>query len=255
MSKKIIAISLALLMIVTCFVACGKKYKTTKIGGADVILATDAEGNTIINDKDQFVAIVTDKEGEVLTYENGEEQTYFVNIPGSIVIGGLTRGDNFTLKVLDGWTPTDFNQIFKDGTDNKCYIKFAQTVKNLEKDESLDTHLATIDASNELLIDAFKNDAVMDELIKQNPDIAKYKGCTYTMEKSVTNLTADNLACQVRIHKIVDNTGKVVHYVENYIFVVNNAVYQLDYVCEDGVGYDASFDFRAYANESFTFVK
>lgn len=254
MEKKIIAIALVLVVMVTAFVGCGQKYKTTKVGNNEYLLHTDAEGNTIIKD-DQLVAVVTDRDGEIITYENGENQTYYVPIPGSLVIDGIVRGDNFTLNILDGWTSTDYNIIFKDKTDNKCYIKFEKIVKELKKDETLATYLEKVDKNNQDIIDAFSNDELMDKLVKDNPAVEKFRDCTFTIEKGETVISKDNIPCQFRINKIVDKDGNVVHYVENYYIVLNKAIYKLDYACEDGVGYDEEFDFKSYANQNFTFVK
>lgn len=254
MEKKIIAIALVLVVMVTAFVGCGQKYKTTKVGNKEYLLHTDAEGNTIIKD-DKLVAVVTDRDGEIITYENGENQTYYVPIPGSLVIDGIVRGDNFTLNILDGWTSTDYNIIFKDKTDNKCYIKFEKIVKELKKDETLATYLEKVDKNNQDIIDAFSNDELMDKLVKDNPAVEKFRDCTFTIEKGETVISKDNIPCQFRINKIVDKDGNVVHYVENYYIVLNKAIYKLDYACEDGVGYDEEFDFKSYANQNFTFVK
>lgn len=254
MEKKIIAIALVLVVMVTAFVGCGQKYKTTKVGNNEYLLETDAEGNTIIKD-DKLVAVVTDREGEIITYENGENQTYYVDIPGSVVIDGVVRGDNFKLNILKGWTSTDNNIIFKDKTDNKCYIKFEKIVKELKKGESLATYLEKVDKNNQDVIDIFADEKAMEELIKSNPAVAKYKGCTYTIEKGETIISKDNIPCQVRIHKAVDKDGNLIHYAENYYFMLDKSLYSLDYACEDGVGYDAEFDFKSYANQNFTFVK
>ncbi|MBQ5677926.1 MAG: hypothetical protein IIV47_03585 [Clostridia bacterium] len=254
MEKKIIAIALVLVVMVTAFVGCGQKYKTTKVGNNEYLLHTDAEGNTIIKD-DQLVAVVTDRDGEIITYENGENQTYYVPIPGSLVIDGIVRGDNFTLNILDGWTSTDYNRIIKDKTDNKCYIQFTQLIKEFGKGENINTYLETVDKNNQDVIDIFADEEAMEELIKSNPAVAKYKGCTYTIEKDETVISKDNIPCQVRIHKAVDKDGNLIHYAENYYFMLDKSLYSLDYACEDGVGYDAEFDFKSYANQNFTFVK
>ena len=58
MEKKIIAIALVLVVMVTAFVGCGQKYKTTKVGNNEYLLHTDAEGNTIIKD-DQLVELAS----------------------------------------------------------------------------------------------------------------------------------------------------------------------------------------------------
>ena len=254
MDKKIIAVALVLVLMVTAFVGCGQKYKTTEIGGKDYLLQTDVEGNTIVKEEG-IVAVVTDRDGEIITYENGENQTYYVPIPGSLVIDGVVRGDNFKLNILDGWTSTDNNIIFKDKTDNKCYIQFTKIIDKFEKDENLDTYLEKVDEQDEKVAEAFSNEETMNNLIKDNPYIASFKGGKYTIEKSDTVLTTDSIHCQVRIHKIVDKDGKVVHYAENYYFVSYKSVYKLDFVCMDGEGYDETFNFKAYADENFKFVK
>lgn len=254
MEKKIIAIALVLVVMVTAFVGCGQKYKTTKVGNKEYLLHTDAEGNTIIKD-DKLVAVVTDRDGEIITYENGENQTYYVPIPGSLVIDGIVRGDNFTLNILDGWTSTDNNRINKDETDNKCYIKFEKIVKEFEINENIDTYLDEVDNQNQKIVDAFENEETLNNLIKDNPEMAQLKGSKFTVEKSNTSLSKDNTSCQVRIYKITDKDGKVIHYAENYYFVSEKALYKLDYICEGGVGYDENFDFKSYINQNFTFVK
>ena len=254
MEKKIIAIALVLVLMVTAFVGCGKKYETTKVGNKEYLLHTDAEGNTVVKD-DQLVAVVTDRDGEIVTYDNGENQTYYVDIPGSVVIDGIVRGDNFRLNILKGWTSTDYNMIFKDKTDNKCHIQFTQLIKEFEKGENINTYMETVDKNNKDIITAFSNDEFMDKLAKDNPDIEKFRGCTYTIEEGETVISKDNIPCLVRIHKAVDKDGNLLHYAENYYFVSDKSLYSLDYVCEDGVGYDAEFDFKSYANQNFTFVK
>mgnify|MGYP003303641616 CR=1 FL=1 len=254
MEKKIIAIALVLVVMVTAFVGCGQKYKTTKVGNNEYLLHTDAEGNTIIKD-DQLVAVVTDREGEIITYENGENQTYYVPVPGSLVIGGIVRGDNFTLNILDGWTSTDYNRINKDKTENKCYIKFEKILNEFEKDENMDTYLEEVSERNQEVVDVFEDEQKMSELVKKNPALAKFSGCTYTIEKSNASLTKDGIPCKVAVHKAVDKDGKLIHYAENYYFTSGKSLYKLDYVCEDGVGYDENFDFKSYINQNFTFVK
>lgn len=254
MDKKIIAVALVLVLMVTAFVGCGQKYKTTELGGKDYLLETDREGNTIVRDEG-IVAVVTDREGEIITYENGENQTYYVPIPGSLVIDGVVRGDNFKLNILDGWTSTDYNKIIKDKTDDKCYIQFAKIINKFEKDENLDTYLAEVDELNKKIAEGFSNEETMNNLIKDNPDLATLKGVRYTIEKSDTVLTTDSIHCKVRVHKFVDKDGKIIQYVENYYFESEGSVYRLDFACQEGVGYDETFDFKSYANENFKFVK
>lgn len=234
MEKKIIALALVLVLMVTAFVGCGKR-ETTKINGKDYVLYTDDEGNTVINDKNQVVAVVTEEDGDVVTFENGEDQTYFVQLYGPVVKDNVMSIDNYKLGIPEGWSTTTDGKVVKDGTDNKCYIKF---VKVFEYDETtnLDTYLEKIDEQNEQLI----------------PGFAK-EGYTLTVEDKEAVITSNSYQSYKYTYKIVDKDNNVLHYAENYYFAVNNVAYSLTYACEEGKGYDASFNFENYVNIHFQF--
>lgn len=253
MEKKIIAIALVLVVMVTAFVGCGQKYKTTKVGNNEYLLETDAEGNTIIKD-DQLVAVVTDRNGEIITYENGENQTYYVNIPGSVVIDGVVRGDNFKLNILKGWTSTDFDRIYKDKTDNKCFIQFSETYVLKGKETFEDAFIET-DKANKEIVDVINDEEALKELVKTNPDAAKYLGGKCTVNTGTTTFTSNAYPCKTYVYKIVDAKGNVVHYGESYYFLVEKTIYCVSYTCMDGVGYDESFNFGSYIKQNFTFIK
>ncbi len=237
MEKKIIAIALVLVLMVTALVGCSKKYETTKLNGKEYLLVTDDEGNTVINDKNQVAAVVTDEDGEIITYENGEQQTYQVQLYGPVVVDGAARGTNYKINIPQGWTAIDGDKISKDKTEDNCYIQFAKVIE-FDKDNNLDTYLEKIETQNKQLVSGFEKE-----------------GYTLTVDESDIVLTADNLHCRAYIYKVVDADGKLIHYAENYYFAVSKTAYKLSYVCEDGIGYDETFNFKSYANENFTFVK
>lgn len=253
MEKKIIAVALVLVLMVTAFVGCGQKYKTTNIGGEEYLLETDAEGNTIV-EGNQLAVVVTDSDGDIITYENGENQTHYINIPGSLVIDGLVRGKNFTLEILDGWTSTDVDRINKDKTDNKCYIQFAETYV-LKDNEKFSEIFAATDKANEDMMAVINDEAKLQELIKTNPDAAKYLGGKCTIDMSTGTFTSKAYPCRIYKTKIVDKNGSIVHYAENHYFIVSKTVYCLTYACVDGKGYDNTFDFGGYIAQSFTFIE
>lgn len=237
MEKKIIAVALVLVLMVTVFVGCGKKYETTKLNGKEYLLVTDADGNTIINDENQVAAVVTDEDGEILTFADGEEQTYLVQLYGPVVVDGVVRGTNYKMNIPQGWTAIDGDKIAKDGTEDKCYMQFAKVIE-FDKDNNLDTYLEKIDEQNEQLVPGFEKE-----------------GYVLTVDDSEIVLTTDGIQCRVYNYKIVDADGNLIHYAENYYFAVAGTAYKLSYVCEDGEGYDETFNFQSYANENFTFVK
>lgn len=253
MSKKIIAVSLALFMIVTCFVACGKKYETTKINGEEVILVTDKNGDPVINENNELVALVTDRAGEVLTYEDGENQTRYIGLKDALEIEGVAYGEHYKMNVLKGWSIGVGDKLIKDKTDGKCYIQFLD-VHTLGMNEKFDEVFVETDKANKDIQKAFEDEAKMKELIKTNPDIAKYEGCKYTIDSQDTTFTSKSYPCKKYVHKIVNTNNEVVHYVVNYYFLVSKTIYNVSYTCVDGVGYDAEFDFDAYLKTNFKFV-
>jgi len=236
MNKKIIAILLVFTLVITCFVACQKqKYETTKIGGQDVLLATDEEGNTIINDDNQFVAVVTDSEGEILTYADGEEQTYFIQISGSWVADGYIQNKNYKLSIPEGWRGTEDDKIVKIGTEDDCYIHFVEN-KTLGENETYAEFLEAMDQQNELLIEGFKKE-----------------GYTLTVDRKSTTIGTSGTKYEWYAYKIVDANGEVLHYAENYFFIAAETIYSVNYVCQNGVGYDETFNFGEYLKTGFTF--
>ena len=253
MSKKIVAISLALVLIVACFVACGKKYETTKINGEEVILVTDENGDPIINNKNQVVALVTDEAGEIITFENGEEQTRYIDIYDALEVEGVAYGEHYKMNVLEGWSIGKGKKITKNDTDDKCYIEFSQAYV-LKENEKFEESFAKTDKTNEDIQKILEDEAKMNEFVQKNPGFAKYQGCKYTIDTEITTFTNKNFPCKTYVHKIVDAKGNVVHYVNSYYFSVNKTIYCVSYNCVDGIGYDQNFDFGSYLKSNFTYV-
>lgn len=236
MNKKIIAILLVFTLVITCFVACQKqKYETTNINGLDVLLHTDENGNTVINEDNQIVAVVTDREGEIITYENGENQTYNIQISGSWVGDGFIQDKDYKLVIPEGWRGTEDNKIIKRDTEDHCYINFIEN-KTLEKNETLETYLDAIDQQNEQLVEGFKTE-----------------GYTLTVDRKTTTIGTSATKYEWYAYKVVDGNGEVIHYAENYYFIAAKTIYSVNYICENGVGYDETFNFGEYVKNGFTF--
>lgn len=251
MNKKILAVALALLFVVTAFTACKSKLDMTEINGNEYPLMTDKDGETIVNQDNQVAVLVTDREGEVLTYADGEDQTYWLQLDGDYVTDDMVQGKLYKLGVPKGWTGNKYGRVEKDKTDGKCYIKFTKHT-DLRKDETIETYLDILDSESETIGEKINDSVVMAELIKKNPSLAAYEGCKYTLEKKETVLPG-SINSHVRIHKIEDKDGKVVHYAENYFFVSNGEIYAVEYACVDGKGYDETFNFANYVGSNFTF--
>ena len=252
MSKKILALALAIVFIATAFTACKKGPELTEINGVEYPLAVDKNGETIINEENQIAVLVTDKNNEVLTYADGENQTHWLQINGPLVVEGRVQTKEYSLGIPKGWQGEENNgRVVKDGTDGKCYIQVVK-MKNLKAEETLELYLETIDAQNNAVAEAFEDEEQMDALIAKNPEIEMYKGCRYTVAKSSATI-GSGLHAQSRINKIVDKDGNLIHFAENYYFVNDGTVYKVDYICEGGKGYDGSFNFAEYLTEAFIF--
>ena len=253
MNKKILALALAIVFIATAFTACKKGPELTEINGKEYPLVTNADGETVINDENQIAVLVTDRNNEVLTYADGENQTHWVQISGPLVIEDRIQTKNYSLAIPSGWEGNEISgRVTKKNTDGKCYIQVTE-IKRLEDKETLDSYLEKMDAQNTAIAEAFADEEQMNALVEQNPAFEIYKGCKYTVAKSTGMIASGTLSCQTRINKIVDADGKVMHYAENYYFVSGKSIYKLDYICEEGKGYDDSFNFQQYIGEGFTF--
>ena len=252
MNKKILAVALAILFIATAFTACKTKLDMTEINGQEYPLATDKNGETVVNEENQLAVIVTDREGEVITYENGEDQTYWLQLNGSYVSDDFVQNELYRLNVPKGWTGDSISgRVIKDKTDNKCYIKFVKNT-TLKDEETLETYLDIIDEQNEEIAEVINNPDTLAELVAKNPAYAAYEGCkvTYTSDETTIGGVYNG---EIRTYKIVNEKGEVVHYAENHYFAVEDVIYSVNYACEGGNGYDESFNFSSYLGDGFTF--
>ncbi len=235
MNKKIIAVALAILTMVAFFTACGKKHKTTEINGKEYILLTDADGNTVMNGDNQLVALVTDENGEVLTFEDGENQTRYITAYGDALGDGVAYGENGSFKIRKGWSSDDNGNIFKDETEEQCYIKLVK-VADVTEEDSFAKYFVNLDSQNKTIVAPLEAEGYKTEITKSN--------CSITMKA---------LDCTKYVYKFIDADGKVSHYAENYYFEQDDVIYKIEYACVNGVGYEEDFNCQAYLDGSFVF--
>ncbi len=252
MSKKILALALAIVFVATAFTACKKGPELTEINGKEYPLETNAEGQTIINEKNQIAVLVTDENNEVLTYENGENQTHWMQINGPLVIEGKVQSGNYSFGIPSGWEGEEISgKVIKNGTDGNCYIQIMM-VKTVKEHETLETYLEQIDAQNTAISEAFADEEQMAALVAANPAYEAFRGCKYTVENGSV-LIGEGIHATSRVNKITNSDGKLLHYAENYYFVDGKEVYKVDLICENGEGYDTSFDFVEYLKTNFRY--
>lgn len=226
MNKKILAVALAILFIATAFTACKTKLDMTEIGGREYPLATDSKGNTIANEENQVAVIVTDREGEVITYADGEDQTYWLDLPSNIV-----EGEDYTFTMGEGW---EYNSVFSGYTkEGKKDISF--TIAEFENPfGDLENYMKeTENASQEYI----------EELSEAFPNM--------TYEITDGTATSRGIPCKIVESKIIDNDGKMFHYSYLVNFIYNDRVINIGYECAD-YSYEEA-DVMAMINEAFAF--
>ncbi|MBR5190938.1 MAG: hypothetical protein IKW34_02770 [Clostridia bacterium] len=94
-----------------------------------------------------------------------------------------------------------------------------------------------------------------EDMLNQAKDGLSKDGNTATLTKSSIVITEKNLACYKYVVDASDKDGKPIIHLENIFFLRGRTIYKMEYFSITGVGYDKDFDFEAYLNENFTFVK
>lgn len=232
MEKKIIAVALVLVLMVTVFVGCSKKLETIKVNGMDIVPATDKEGNTIINDDFNIAFYVTDANNKLVTDENGEPQTNWLQINDTLSGEDVIVAEDYRFNIPEGWSSNGW-KMEKDKTEGKCYIQ----------------RVLISEITDEINFQTYSE--VMEKQNNEAKELLEKEGCKVQIEKGETTITLKQIPCVNYLFKVVDKDGKLVHYSENYFYIEDNNIYVIEYTCLDGVGYDEEFDFWAYLNRNF----
>ena len=237
MSKKIIAVALALVCIATVFTACQQKLDIYKVGGKDVAVMTDVDGNVVIDEKNRLCAIVTDREGEIITFENKEPQTYWIVIDSNFIADNTVYTKQFIMKGLKGWEFTAIGSMQKNKTNGQCQISCSLVMAEGFEDKTLDEYLAYRDNLN---LEA-----------KALYESQNYK---VTVEKKAVEVTADNIPMIYYKETIENPDGTYANYSESVYFQYGTTTdkYCLQYKSANGVGLDEDFDFIEFVNNNFT---
>ena len=239
MSKKIIAVALAIVMIAVMFTACSKKLRVEKIEGKEHAVMTDKDGNVVVDASNRVQAIVTDRAGEIVTYEGGEPQTYWVPIQNYFVADGKLYTGMCVLSSVKGWEMAEAGVMEKKDTDGKCTITVSIMIEKDYEDASLEEWLAhNRETEKELAI-----------ALKENG---------YSVEASEEKVTLTDRDINMILRKAViyNPDGSIANYSESLFFQLGaSQKYSIQYKCVDGVGYDESFDFIDFVDNNFKLIK
>lgn len=244
MNKKIIAVFCAVILMASVFSACGKKkLYTYEIAGKQEPVVTDENNALVTNAQGEIAVYVTDENGETLTASNGDPNINYITPPNALVHPNNTLvTENFTFKIPDGWYGDENGSLYKKDTDMKCYIKaiYAMTATT---ENPFEAYIDAVLVNNRTIIDAINNGS----------DETKQAGY-YSAECSQDEFEFQDYSGQKISYTIYGDKGQVVHYAENLYFMLDDGtVYLMNYVCEDGVGYDSSFNFAEWATNNITF--
>lgn len=137
MVKKGVSIILALLVVLTCFAACERKYKhgllITDNKGKSYILATDKQGEIITDKAGNVAVLITNENGRPSTDEKGDQKTNFQSPPVYYTSGNVVEGEKFSVAIPKGWQLGDSEEITlkQKATGGELYllVKENQTLK------------------------------------------------------------------------------------------------------------------------------
>lgn len=222
MSKKIIAVFSVVILMMSVFVACGKKVPMIEAGGREYPLATDAEGNTILNHNGEIGVYVTDSDGKYLKDQNGDNQINWVTFPDQYISDDSRKLETpeYVWTLPEGWT-FDGKKAVKDGTEGNIYIR-----------------IVTVDEEGKTPLDIYvdndiaENEKQVEEVKKTYPDAG--------INWKEVNFSSASLHGQL-VNVYVKDNGKVMHNVESIYFYYNQKIYDVEYASLDGY-YDETVD-------------
>ncbi len=235
MEKKIIAIALVLILMVTAFVGCTQKHKIIEINGTEFVAATDENGETIIDDQNRIIVHPTEKNGKIPKDSNGEKMTNYVELEGSFFKGNDTLyASDYSLKVLEGWS-IKADKIVKNETNDTVHIRMVYVGDVTEKSNYISFANKAITA----------NDAIIAELEKNDFTVEIEDG-EYALCGKIPSVKMSFL--------VKDSNGKMLQYAENYYFNVGKKVYKAEYACIEEAYYDIEFSFENYLANGLALV-
>ena len=214
MEKKIIAIALVLVLMVTAFVGCTKGKKFVDADGYEHLLCLDEEGNTVLNDEGKLVVYITEPDGKIREDDDGEPMTGLVAFPEQVIKGNTLETPDYKITLSDEWELQE-NGKFVRKDNEKISIEIIKmgdpTKKGLK--ELFNEEVKLADKFTEL----FK---------KEFPVIKKHTTSGLFSLKKIEY-------CMLEYKMSKEEDGPVICYSNAMYFVYNEQFYQASFVCED----------------------
>lgn len=230
MEKKIIAVVCALIIVITMFVSCSKaKGPKIQLDNGEFYLATDAQGNTMVNDDGDLIVYVQDENGEFLTDENHERKTNIADFPDNLVSDDKYETQDFVFTLPKGYTVSEDGKIMAKGA-TKSYL----TIKNYGKMNTIE-YLAELEKNIQIA------NTFYEEAKKQNPNT--------TLDIFNKEITSGKIKADVIDFKTIQGEN---HYISvNVYFLYEEELYSVFYNCSDDT-YDPAFDVVQFVTDNLT---
>lgn len=219
MEKKIIAIVSVVILLASVLTACGKVKTITLKEGQEYPLATDKEGNTIVNDDGNLVVYVTDENGKYVKDENGERATAAVTFPDQVINKNVLETPDYVMTFPEDWEIDGNGRAYK-GDNDKAIVQI-HNLGSLKEGETFDTVIKSMTEGDENSVSQIEN--------------LGFKVTTFKMKREI--LTYKKLECIVYGGKIEKSDGAIYMYNEYIYFMFKDELYKAEYSCQEG-GYD-----------------
>lgn len=222
MEKKIIAVALVLVFMVTVFVGCSKGKKYVDDDGYEHLLVTDKEGNTVLNEEGKMVVYLTEPDGKIREDEDGEPMTGYVAFPEQVIKGNTLETPDYKMTLSDEW------KLQEDG-------EFVR-----KDNEKISIEIIKMgDPTKKGLKELFNEEAKIAEEFtklfeKEYPVIKKHTDSGVFSFKKIEY-------CMLEYKMSKEENGPVIYYSNAMYFVYNDQLYQANLSCEDG-SYDKALN-------------
>ncbi len=155
MQKKIVAVSLVILMVALLLASCGNKYLMGEINGVERPLVTDAEGNTELDDEGKIAVYVTDAKGNIQYDADGNPEKRYYDLPEKLIKGNTLETSAYKFTAPDGWTLKENGIFYKNGTDDNISIQLMKDT-TLTDGKTYEAFLAEKQGVSQDVLDALK---------------------------------------------------------------------------------------------------
>lgn len=233
MNKKIIAIVGVVILLISIFAACAKKPTIKNNKGDEYLVATDDEGNTVLNDKGGIAVYVTDANGKYVEDENGEKQTNYIDFP-NIIDGNTFENAYCKITMPKGWTLDKGGTFYKDDSENAVHLKILDEGKN----ENGNTISSLIEKEKS------NSEPLLEELKKEYP--------VASMDVTDVRITSKNAPGKAVEFLIKDDSDNTIYHAYAIYFLCNGEILRIEYVCGNNDYNDTAEELLTIINEGLT---